>query len=81
MNPDERLLVFVRHGEAVSSTDIWDADGQRPLTRSGQVAAASAAEELMAFGADKLYSSPSLRTRQTAEQIADRIEPETRVRT
>ncbi|MFV2195475.1 histidine phosphatase family protein [Nocardiopsis sp. LOL_012] len=78
MAESERLLVFVRHGEAVSSQDVWDADDQRPLTEKGESAAQRVAKEVAAFRPERLYSSPSLRARQTAARIAERIgmEPE-----
>ncbi|GGL42400.1 hypothetical protein GCM10014719_49630 [Planomonospora parontospora subsp. antibiotica] len=65
--------MFVRHGEAASTTDVWDADDQRPLTPAGDAAARRAAEEMAAFAPDRLYCSPSLRARMTAERISAQV--------
>ena len=59
-------LFLVRHAEAAPG----EPDALRPLTPAGQATARSLAGRLAAEHLDAVLSSPLLRARQTAEQIA-----------
>ena len=59
-------LFLVRHAEAAPG----EPDALRPLTPAGQATARALAERLAAEHLDAVLSSPLLRARQTAEQIA-----------
>jgi phosphohistidine phosphatase len=59
-------LFLVRHAEAAPG----DADDLRPLTPGGREAARALGEKLAAERPDAVISSPLLRARETAEQIA-----------
>ena len=59
-------LFLVRHAEAAPG----EPDALRPLTPAGQAAARELAERLAAEHLDAVLSSPLLRARETAEQIA-----------
>jgi phosphohistidine phosphatase len=59
-------LFLVRHAEAAPG----EPDALRPLTPAGQAAARELAGRLAAENLDAVLSSPLLRARQTAEQIA-----------
>jgi phosphohistidine phosphatase SixA len=59
-------LFLVRHAEAASG----DPDELRPLTPGGREAARALGEKLAAERPDAVISSPLLRARETAEQIA-----------
>lgn len=67
------ILSLLRHGMAVEqgSPDYED-DSQRPLTAKGQRRMWRAAEGMLALGLtyDLILSSPYLRTRQTADIVA-----------
>jgi phosphohistidine phosphatase len=67
-------LFLVRHAEAASG----DPDDLRPLTPGGREAARALGERLAVEQPDAVLSSPLLRARETAEQIARAagIEPE-----
>ena len=67
-------LFLVRHAEAAPG----DPDDLRPLTPAGREAARALGEKLAAERLDAVLSSPLLRARETAEQIARAagIEPE-----
>ncbi len=66
---DEVTVLFLRHGKARTSSERYEPDANCPLTPDGQAAAARAAAQIAAFGPDTLYTSPSLRARQTAEHV------------
>jgi probable phosphoglycerate mutase len=76
-----RICIFVRHGESqtnVSHIRSRDLD-KYPLTDAGALMVEEAAAKLSRLGGSvKLYSSPILRARQTAEIISKhlKIEPE-----
>ena len=59
-------LILVRHAEAAPG----DPDELRPLTAAGRETARALGEQLSAAEPDAVVSSPSLRARETAEQIA-----------
>jgi phosphohistidine phosphatase len=59
-------LFLVRHAEAAPG----DPDELRPLTPGGREAARALGEKLAAERPDAVISSPLLRARETAEQIA-----------
>ena len=59
-------VFLVRHAAAAPGTP----DDERPLTPDGQAEAAALGERLAAESLDAVLSSPLLRARQTAEQIA-----------
>jgi phosphohistidine phosphatase len=59
-------LFLVRHAEAASG----DPDELRPLTPGGREAARALGEKLAGERPDAVISSPLLRARETAEQIA-----------
>jgi phosphohistidine phosphatase SixA len=59
-------LFLVRHAEAAPG----DPDELRPLTPGGREAARALGDELAAERPDAVISSPLLRARETAEQIA-----------
>ena len=59
-------LFLVRHAEAVPG----DPDELRPLTPGGREAARALGEKLAVERPDAVISSPLLRARETAEQIA-----------
>jgi phosphohistidine phosphatase SixA len=67
-------LFLVRHAEAASG----DPDDLRPLTPGGREGARALGEKLAVERPDAVLSSPLLRARETAEQIARAagIEPE-----
>jgi phosphohistidine phosphatase len=59
-------LVLVRHAEAAPG----EPDELRPLTPAGRATARKLADELAGEHLDAVVSSPLLRARETAEQIA-----------
>jgi phosphohistidine phosphatase len=59
-------LFLVRHAEAAPG----EPDALRPLTPGGRSVARALGEKLAAEGPDAVISSPLLRARETAEQIA-----------
>jgi phosphohistidine phosphatase SixA len=67
-------LFLVRHAEAASG----EPDELRPLTPAGRAVARTLAEQLARESPDAVISSPLLRARETAEEIARAagIEPE-----
>lgn len=66
-----RYLFLLRHAKAAPSGDACT-DFERPLTEKGVEAASKMAALLVDLGAcpDRVLCSPSVRTRQTLEQIA-----------
>ena len=61
------LLYIIRHGEP-------GADGA--LTESGKLQAEAVGERLCKYGIDRIYSSPLLRARQTAEPLCRKLSKE-----
>ena len=67
-------LIVVRHGIATAKRR-WDgADADRPLTAKGTRQAQVVAARLARYGPTEIFSSPSLRCRQTIEPLAVRTE-------
>jgi broad specificity phosphatase PhoE len=73
------ILVLIRHGE----TD-WNIEGRYqgqadpPLNAKGVIQAQKLAQDLQNSGLQFLYTSPLLRTKQTAEIVSDKLRiPET----
>lgn len=69
-----RTLIMLRHAKAAQVPGL--ADRERPLTERGERDAARAGEELttMGFAPDVVLSSPSVRTRRTAELAFPELE-------
>jgi phosphohistidine phosphatase len=68
-------LYLIRHGIAADRGDAWPDDTKRPLTHKGIVRLHREAEALDALGVtfDQILASPLVRTRQTAEVLAERL--------
>ena len=64
-------VYLIRHAEAVEREQFTGPDEERPLTDAGRVQADRLVTALPARGANiqRLYVSPTLRTRQTAEPL------------
>lgn len=65
----------MRHAESVSNASkVFPDESISPsLTERGVQQARAVAEELSNLGVEAVYSSPMLRTRQTAEKICDKL--------
>lgn len=74
-------LYFFRHGIAEDPTDDM-ADAARPLTREGIARTKATARTLVAAGVKprRLFSSPLIRARQTADIIGQALEVKVTVR-
>jgi isoleucyl-tRNA synthetase len=71
---NKNKFIFVRHGEAESNINkicTSDINGEYKLTEKGKIEAKNAGEKIKK--ADAIYTSPYLRTQETAEIIADII--------
>ncbi len=71
-------LYLLRHGDAVDRlTGGYAQDEDRPLTERGQTEAITAATALMRLHGtiDQIFTSPLVRTRQTAQVVADHLQP------
>lgn len=68
-------IIFVRHGQSVKNLIglFTDEINDFPLTRQGKNEAKEAGEFLKKQGVDFIYSSPVLRTKQTAEIISNAV--------
>lgn len=66
-------LYLVRHAIAEERGDAWPDDSKRPLTEDGAARMRKAARGLMRLGVrfDAVLTSPYVRTRQTAEIVAN----------
>src|SRR4051812_10013150 len=66
-------LYLIRHGIAEERGDDWPDDTKRPLTAEGVARLRKAARALAHAGVsfDVIVTSPLVRTRQTAETVAD----------
>jgi broad specificity phosphatase PhoE len=66
-------LCFVRHGESTANVlgEFCNSDGKHPLTERGVEQARALARNLAGLQFDRMYSSPILRARQTAQILAD----------
>lgn len=70
-----KRVYFVRHGESEGNRDGILADARSSLTDAGRAQAKGAAESILARGIkiDKIFSSPFVRARVTADIIAEHI--------
>jgi dihydroxy-acid dehydratase len=66
-------LYLVRHGVAEDRGDDWPDDSKRPLTNAGLAKLRKEARGLVAMGVsiDQIITSPLVRTRQTADVLAE----------
>ncbi len=67
----------MRHGEAEGNVKgVFDSDGisTNPLTERGRAQVRGTAGKLAEKGIQKIYASPLLRTKQTAEMVAETLE-------
>ena len=62
------LFFYIRHGDPIYSPDS--------LTELGEKQANALAKRLSVYGIDKVYSSPSVRARQTAQPTCDLLKKE-----
>ena len=71
--PDTVQLYLVRHAIAHERGDAWPDDRLRPLTEDGAARMVKQARGLVALGLtfDAILTSPLVRTRQTADILAD----------
>jgi probable phosphoglycerate mutase len=72
-------LLLIRHGEATHNLEgRWEGWSAAPLTQAGQCQAKALARRLARWSPPvvRLYTSPLLRARQTAEPIARRLKLE-----
>jgi phosphohistidine phosphatase len=69
-------LYLIRHGVAEERGEAWPDDQKRPLTEEGMSRLRKAARGLSRLGVsfDVMLTSPFVRTRQTAEMIADLLD-------
>jgi len=70
-------LYLIRHGLAGARGEAWPDDAKRPLTPEGVARLRKAAKGLAALGVsfDQVLTSPLVRTRQTAEIVAQALAP------
>lgn len=68
-------IIFTRHGESLANTlhIISNRDLPHPLTALGRTQAAALAEKLAGRPIQRIYTSPILRARETAEIVATRL--------
>jgi probable phosphoglycerate mutase len=66
-------VYFVRHGESVGNKEGLHQTTDTPLSEKGITQALRVAERLRKFKIDLIFASPSVRTRQTAEIIAQSL--------
>lgn len=73
------MIHLIRHAHA-GSRSAWDkADHKRPLSPRGEGQAQAIARALVDAGIDTLWTSPSLRCRQTLEPLAEKLGIEVQV--
>ena len=70
---DTQTILIVRHGTAGSKARYRGDDRQRPLDKRGRAQAESLVEQLLAFGADRLFAADRLRCYQTLEPLAQKL--------
>ncbi len=68
-----KYVYFVRHGETESNITNVRQDGTPPLTERGRQQAAFIAERCTNLPIEAIVASPMVRTRETAERIAESI--------
>jgi phosphohistidine phosphatase len=68
-------LYLIRHGIAAERGKEWPDDSKRPLTPDGIVRLRKSARALngLGIGFDQIVTSPLVRTRQTADVIAEEL--------
>jgi phosphohistidine phosphatase len=73
----EHELYLIRHGVAEDHGPAWPDDSKRPLTENGVKRLRKSGEALRQLGVtfDVVLTSPLVRTRQTAEILADAFDP------
>ena len=71
--PDTKTILIVRHGTAGSKSRYKGDDRLRPLDKRGRAQAESLVGQLLAFGADTLYSADRTRCHQTIEPLAEEL--------
>jgi broad specificity phosphatase PhoE len=66
-------LIFIRHGESEANVTatISNRDLPHALTYTGRLQATEMAHVLEPWGVQRIYSSPILRARETAQIVAD----------
>jgi len=69
-------LYLIRHGVAAERGKDWPEDAQRPLTPDGIARLRKSVHGLNAMGVgfDQIVTSPLVRTRQTADVVAEELE-------
>ena len=69
-------LYLIRHGVAAERGKDWPEDAQRPLTPDGIARLRKSVHGLNSLGVgfDQIVTSPLVRTRQTADVIAEELE-------
>lgn len=79
--PDAVQLYVIRHAIAHQRGEDWPDDRLRPLTEDGRARMAKEARGLVAMGAafDEILTSPLVRTRQTADILADAFRASPRI--
>lgn len=75
--PGPYELYLIRHGIAAARGEHWPDDAKRPLTEEGMTRLRKGARGLAALGVafDVVLTSPLVRTKQTAEIVADAFDP------
>ena len=70
-------LYLIRHGEAAERGKDYPDDSKRPLTARGMARLRKEAHALNAIGVtfEQIITSPLVRTRQTADTLADVLKP------
>ena len=71
--PNTKTVLIVRHGTAGSKSRYKGDDRLRPLDKRGRAQAESLVGQLLAFGADTLYSADRTRCHQTIEPLAEEL--------
>ncbi|HEY1352172.1 MAG TPA: histidine phosphatase family protein [Ktedonobacteraceae bacterium] len=69
---EHRTVLFVRHGQAQSDPERYEADERRPLTPAGRQAVAEISAQVALFAPRRLFCSPALRTYQSAYLLAEK---------
>lgn len=70
---DTQTVLVVRHATAGSKSRYRGDDRLRPLDKHGRAQAESLVGQLLAFGADRLYSADRIRCEQTIEPLAQEL--------
>jgi len=68
------IIYFIRHGETTGDVeDRYGGDYDDHMTQRGRDQATELAEELTSRGIQKLFSSPKIRARETAEIVGNKL--------